>query len=68
LVAAKVRKFRLCLVIVLRKEVLLDAETIVIPMEDELVHTDEHPVCDQDDCPCHEDEELVTALLAEMFT
>jgi len=67
LVATRVRKSCLCLVIVHGKEVLLE-ETIIIPMEDAPMHTDEHPVCTDNTCPCHEDEELVTALLAEMFT
>lgn len=25
---------------------------IVIPMEDDLVHTAEHPYCDDETCPC----------------
>ena len=28
---------------------------IVIPMEDDLVHTPEHPYCDDPLCPCHAD-------------
>lgn len=32
-------------------------EPIVIPMEDDLVHTDENPVCDDPTCPCHEGEQ-----------
>jgi hypothetical protein len=28
---------------------------IVITMEDELLHTDEHPYCDDPDCPCREE-------------
>jgi hypothetical protein len=26
---------------------------------DELIHTDEHPFCDDPDCPCHEDSSLM---------
>lgn len=26
---------------------------IVIVMEDEIIHTDAHPVCDDPTCPCH---------------
>ena len=27
---------------------------LVVLMEDELVHTDEHPVCSDSTCPCHD--------------
>ncbi|HLI89242.1 MAG TPA: hypothetical protein VKV37_11180 [Ktedonobacteraceae bacterium] len=27
---------------------------IAVPMEDELVHTDARPICDDLTCPCHE--------------
>jgi hypothetical protein len=30
---------------------------IPIPMLDEIIHTDEHPYCDDDTCPCHEEQE-----------
>jgi len=30
---------------------------IVIPMEDPLLHTDDHPYCDDLSCPCHDDQE-----------
>ncbi len=26
----------------------------IVLMEDELVHTDEHPLCDDLECPCHD--------------
>ena len=26
---------------------------IIIPMEDEIIHTAHHPVCDDATCPCH---------------
>jgi len=32
---------------------LVQIEAIIIPMEDELIHTDEHPFCDDAYCPCH---------------
>ncbi|MBV9690086.1 MAG: hypothetical protein JO202_10310 [Ktedonobacteraceae bacterium] len=35
---------------------------IPIPMEDPIMHTDEHPFCafdPFDDCPCHEDPTLI---------
>ena len=32
-------------------------QPIDIPMEDELVHTQEHPFCDDPACPCHTQEE-----------
>jgi hypothetical protein len=32
-------------------------QPITIPMEDELVHTQEHPFCDDPTCPCHTQEE-----------
>jgi len=28
---------------------------IIVPMEDELVHTDEHPTCLDPECPCKDD-------------
>jgi hypothetical protein len=31
------------------------SEPILIPMEDDLVHTDERPFCGDPTCPCHED-------------
>jgi hypothetical protein len=30
------------------------SEPIIIPMEDDLIHTNEHPICDDPTCPCHE--------------
>ena len=36
-------------------------QPIVIRMEDDLIHTQEHPFCCIDPtCPCHEDPELLT--------
>jgi hypothetical protein len=31
---------------------------IVIPMEDPLIHTDDHPYCDNLSCPCHDEKEV----------
>lgn len=37
-----------------------DHFTIVIPVEDEILHTPENPFCPIDpDCPCHEDPLLI---------
>lgn len=35
---------------------------IAIPMEDPLVHTDEHPFCSDPQCPDKEDETLISEL------
>ncbi len=36
-------------------------QPLVIRMEDDLIHTQEHPFCSIDPtCPCHEDPELLT--------
>jgi hypothetical protein len=35
---------------------------IAVPMEDELVHTDAHPLCSDATCPCHDDEILLGQL------
>jgi len=32
---------------------------IVIPMEDDILHTQSHPFCSDPSCPCHEDPELL---------
>jgi hypothetical protein len=40
-------------------------EPIVIPV-DIILHTDERPFCDQEDCPCHEDRELVDKLTEQV--
>jgi hypothetical protein len=32
-------------------------QPIVIPMEDELVHTDSRPYCDDVTCPCHDEDD-----------
>jgi hypothetical protein len=34
-------------------------------MEDEIIHTDDHPFCSIDPtCPCHEDQELISEVAA----
>ncbi len=33
---------------------------IVIPMEDELLHTQQYPFCSGQTCPCKEDSELLS--------
>jgi len=33
-------------------------QPVVIPMEDELLHTQDHPFCSVPTCPCKEDNEL----------
>ncbi len=32
---------------------------IVVPMEDDLVHDAEHPLCDDLGCVCHDDAQLL---------
>lgn len=34
----------------------------VIPCEDDLIHTRDHPFCDREGCPCHEDRDLINIL------
>ena len=33
--------------------------TLFVVMEDEDVHTDARPFCNDDSCPCHEDRDLM---------
>jgi hypothetical protein len=35
---------------------------LVILSEDDVLHTDEHPFCCNDTCPCREDHEALTAV------
>src|SRR5258708_19958110 len=37
----------------------LEENIIIIPMEDPLLHTTEHPFCYHDLCLCHEDPDLI---------
>ncbi len=39
---------------------------LVIPMEDEIIHTDEHPFCMDLSCPCHNDLDLLNELGSEV--
>lgn len=39
---------------------------IVIPMEDDLVHTDHDPFCSDPTCLCHEDETLLGEVAAQV--
>jgi hypothetical protein len=41
-------------------------DSIPIPMEDALVHTDEYPFCDDPSCWCHEDETLIAEIAAQV--
>jgi len=36
----------------------------VIPSEDDVLHTDEHPFCCNETCPCREDQEALTTVNA----
>jgi len=35
---------------------------IVIPMEDDILHTQSHPFCSDPTCPCKEDPELLAGV------
>lgn len=37
----------------------------IVRMEDELIHTDEHPFCSDDPCPCHDDADLVREYITQ---
>ena len=37
--------------------------SLVIPMEDAIEHTPSHPFCDDPDCPCHTDGQLIEEYL-----
>ena len=40
-----------------------DSDPLVIPLEDGLIHTDEHPFCSIDStCPCHDDPDRIAAV------
>jgi len=36
----------------------------VIPIEDAVLHTDKHPFCCNDTCPCRDDQEALTTVNA----
>jgi hypothetical protein len=35
---------------------------LVIPLEDDVLHTTEHPFCSNDTCPCREDQEALSTV------
>jgi len=35
---------------------------LVIPIEGDMLHTQEHPFCPDETCFCHEDQELLTTV------
>ncbi len=35
---------------------------LLVPMEDELIHTDDHPFCGDPTCDCSEDPELIASV------
>ena len=38
-------------------------QSLIVLMEDEIIHTDAHPFCGTDPtCPCHRDPELLAAV------
>jgi hypothetical protein len=40
---------------------------VVIPMEDDIIHTADHPFCSTDPtCGCHEDPELLAEVAAQV--
>ena len=39
----------------------------VIPVEDEPVHTDEHPFCSDMSCDCHDDSQFIAEYLEQPF-
>jgi hypothetical protein len=44
---------------------------LIVIMEDPIIHTDEHPECDDPTCPCHEQEdreELLARQAAQMLS
>lgn len=41
-------------------------DPIAIPMEDDPVHTDEYPFCDDPTCSCHEDQTLIAEVAAQV--
>jgi len=39
----------------------------VISIEDDLLHTQEHPFCSNDTCPCREDQEALSTINAAVL-
>lgn len=42
----------------------LSEGTIIVPC-DFVLHADQHPFCDDETCPCHEDEQSLNELLSQ---
>jgi hypothetical protein len=40
---------------------------LVIPSEDDLLHTQEHPFCGNETCPCREDQEALSTVNAAVL-
>ncbi len=40
---------------------------LVIPSEDDVLHTQEHPFCSNDTCPCREDQDALSAVNAAVM-
>jgi hypothetical protein len=38
---------------------------LIVIMEDPIIHTDEHPECDDPTCPCHEQEDREELLVRQ---
>lgn len=45
---------------------MMHTDPILIPMEDEVIHTPEHPFCADPFCPCHEDNMLIGEIAAQV--
>jgi hypothetical protein len=43
-----------------------DNFTLVIPVEDDTLHTPENPFCWDSTCPCHEDQENIQAVAQQV--
>ena len=41
-------------------------DPIIIPMEDDLVHTDEHPFCYDSTCGCHESPDVIAEVAQDV--
>jgi hypothetical protein len=40
---------------------------LVIPIEDDLLHTQEHPFCGNETCPCREDQKALSTVNAAVL-
>ncbi|MBO0793643.1 MAG: hypothetical protein J2P36_22195 [Ktedonobacteraceae bacterium] len=41
-------------------------DPIPVPMEDELLHTEEHRFCSNPTCPCHDDPSLIASVAQQV--